>query len=100
MLTSCGRANVFGERCRLARTFRGVSPLHGGGQGFESPRLHLENLLFSRQNVRPRKKAEFVALSFDSDLTVTHRCACSTLDECCVVWKQWKEKELPEIRAY
>ena len=67
----------YGHRCLV------TSPVKAA-----ATRLHLENLLFSRQNVSPRKKAEFVALSFDSDLTVTHRCACSTLDECCVFWKQ------------
>jgi len=33
---------------RLVRTFQGVPPLHGAGQGFESPRIHSKNTLFYR----------------------------------------------------
>jgi hypothetical protein len=34
---------------KLVRTlFPGVPPLHGAGQGFESPRLHSKNTLFYR----------------------------------------------------
>ena len=38
---------------RLARTFRRAPPLHGGGQGFESPRLHYRNVdvvIITKQN--------------------------------------------------
>ena len=39
-------------------------PLHGGGQGFESPRLHSKNTLFCRKNIRNenRPKTYFVPL--------------------------------------
>src|SRR3712207_6320745 len=33
----------------------GRPPLHGGGQGFESPRLHLQNIVFCRNNANQRE---------------------------------------------
>ena len=48
---------VGGERPRNS-----ALTLHGGGQGFESPRLHFENTLLCRINLRSRISAWMLAV--------------------------------------
>ena len=55
--------------CRYFASFRKVRksmvpPLHGGGQGFESPRLHSENLLFSREKRKTEKEGRIRRVVF------------------------------------
>jgi len=42
-------------------------PLHGGGQGFESPRLHSRNAVLCKQNARTVKASDLAPAPLDSD---------------------------------
>ena len=43
-------------RTRQDASGKPIAPLHGGGQRFESPRLHFRNIAFYLQNAKGKKK--------------------------------------------
>ena len=48
-------------------------PLHGGGRGFESPRLHSEKLLFCRENEKYDRKSRRNRWAIYCNRTATHK---------------------------